>query len=240
MLRFADKEKQPIMFKVFLLCHRDGSSLEEVVEKQADLIEYLKQHNSLLSKRLLNLTAQHWPQPSSFSSLDQLSPSLERNMLLSRSPGFLTLSSPPQWREGIFGSRNSGWRLRYAYRHMHLYAQTESLQGLFTWAGQITQEELCWKWSEVKEARRRGVMGHRSEVRGFYHCVVTPSDLYTLPLVLLWEAEEATLFKRSCALKEELKEQETLEKGYHLPGSGMRQRSNFTVKCYFIRCVSLL
>lgn len=40
--------------------HREGSSLEEVVEKQADLIEYLKQHNTLLSKRLLNLTAQHW------------------------------------------------------------------------------------------------------------------------------------------------------------------------------------
>ncbi|KAM3623450.1 uncharacterized protein V6R79_011369 [Siganus canaliculatus] len=39
---------------------RDGSSLEEVVEKQADLIEYLKQRNTLLSKRLLNLsTAQH-------------------------------------------------------------------------------------------------------------------------------------------------------------------------------------
>nr|XP_020447536.1 transmembrane protein 192 [Monopterus albus] len=38
---------------------RGSSSLEEVVEKQADLIEYLKQHNTLLSKRLLNLTAQH-------------------------------------------------------------------------------------------------------------------------------------------------------------------------------------
>ncbi|KAK2817215.1 hypothetical protein Q5P01_025406 [Channa striata] len=38
---------------------REGSRLEEVVEKQADLIEYLKQHNTLLSKRLLNLTAQH-------------------------------------------------------------------------------------------------------------------------------------------------------------------------------------
>lgn len=37
---------------------REGSNLEEVVEKQADLIEYLKQHNTLLSKRLLNLTAQ--------------------------------------------------------------------------------------------------------------------------------------------------------------------------------------
>ncbi|XP_003972519.1 transmembrane protein 192 [Takifugu rubripes] len=38
---------------------REGSNLEEVVEKQADLIEYLKQHNTLLSKRLLDLTAQH-------------------------------------------------------------------------------------------------------------------------------------------------------------------------------------
>ncbi|XP_028300180.1 transmembrane protein 192 [Gouania willdenowi] len=38
---------------------RGSSSLEEVVEKQADLIEYLKQHNTVLSKRLLNLTAQH-------------------------------------------------------------------------------------------------------------------------------------------------------------------------------------
>ncbi|KAG7267362.1 hypothetical protein CRUP_003112 [Coryphaenoides rupestris] len=37
----------------------EGCGLEEVVEKQADLIEYLKQHNTLLSKRLLNLSAQH-------------------------------------------------------------------------------------------------------------------------------------------------------------------------------------
>ncbi|KAI4833066.1 hypothetical protein KUCAC02_015994 [Chaenocephalus aceratus] len=44
----------------FVSCQApEGSSLEEVVEKQADLIEYLKQHNILLSKRLLNLTAQH-------------------------------------------------------------------------------------------------------------------------------------------------------------------------------------
>ncbi|XP_023655193.2 transmembrane protein 192 isoform X1 [Paramormyrops kingsleyae] len=37
---------------------REGSNLDEVVEKQADLIEYLKQHNSLLSKRILSLTSQ--------------------------------------------------------------------------------------------------------------------------------------------------------------------------------------
>lgn len=37
---------------------REGSSLAEVVDKQADLIEYLKQHNALLSRRLLQLTAQ--------------------------------------------------------------------------------------------------------------------------------------------------------------------------------------
>ncbi|XP_062864752.1 transmembrane protein 192 [Trichomycterus rosablanca] len=36
---------------------RDGSSLEDVVEKQADLIEYLKQHNTLLSKRILALSS---------------------------------------------------------------------------------------------------------------------------------------------------------------------------------------
>ncbi|KAF5902242.1 transmembrane protein [Clarias magur] len=35
----------------------DGSSLEEVVEKQADMIEYLKQHNTLLSKKILTLTS---------------------------------------------------------------------------------------------------------------------------------------------------------------------------------------
>lgn len=46
-------------YVLFFMCHREGSRLEEVVEKQADLIEYLKQHNTLLSKRLLNLTAQH-------------------------------------------------------------------------------------------------------------------------------------------------------------------------------------
>ncbi|KAI2668625.1 Transmembrane protein 192 [Labeo rohita] len=40
------------------LFHRDCSSLEDVVEKQADLIDYLKQHNSVLSRRILALTAQ--------------------------------------------------------------------------------------------------------------------------------------------------------------------------------------
>ncbi|TRY90343.1 hypothetical protein DNTS_023628 [Danionella cerebrum] len=37
---------------------RDGSSLEDVVEKQADVIDYLKQHNSVLSRRILMLTGQ--------------------------------------------------------------------------------------------------------------------------------------------------------------------------------------
>ncbi|XP_068953859.1 transmembrane protein 192 isoform X3 [Petaurus breviceps papuanus] len=35
---------------------RTSSSLEEVVEKQGDIIEYLKRHNALLSKRLLAFT----------------------------------------------------------------------------------------------------------------------------------------------------------------------------------------
>ncbi|XP_062991764.1 transmembrane protein 192 [Elgaria multicarinata webbii] len=37
---------------------RDTSSLEEIVEKQGDVIEYLQRHNALLSKRLLALTSQ--------------------------------------------------------------------------------------------------------------------------------------------------------------------------------------
>ncbi|XP_053108462.1 transmembrane protein 192 isoform X2 [Hemicordylus capensis] len=37
---------------------REISSLEEIVEKQGDVIEYLQRHNALLSKRLLALTAQ--------------------------------------------------------------------------------------------------------------------------------------------------------------------------------------
>ncbi|XP_054341619.1 transmembrane protein 192 isoform X3 [Pongo pygmaeus] len=36
---------------------RTISSLEEIVEKQGDTIEYLKRHNALLSKRLLALTS---------------------------------------------------------------------------------------------------------------------------------------------------------------------------------------
>ncbi|XP_037382302.1 transmembrane protein 192 [Talpa occidentalis] len=44
---------------------RTGSSLEEIVEKQGDIILYLKRHNALLSKRLLALTsADLGPQPS--------------------------------------------------------------------------------------------------------------------------------------------------------------------------------
>ncbi|KAM6440926.1 transmembrane protein 192 isoform 2-T2 [Liasis olivaceus] len=37
---------------------RETSSLEEVVEKQGDVIEYLRRHNALLSKRLLALTSE--------------------------------------------------------------------------------------------------------------------------------------------------------------------------------------
>ncbi|XP_053886395.1 transmembrane protein 192 isoform X2 [Malaclemys terrapin pileata] len=37
---------------------RESSSLEEIVEKQGDVIDYLQRHNALLSKRLLALTSQ--------------------------------------------------------------------------------------------------------------------------------------------------------------------------------------
>lgn len=33
-------------------------------------------------------------------------------------------------------------------------------------------------------------MGHRSEVRGFYHFFTTPVDPCMLPLVLLWEKQK--------------------------------------------------
>ncbi|KAJ8000421.1 hypothetical protein DPEC_G00179960 [Dallia pectoralis] len=52
------QEEQSLTYSTTETGFRDGSSLEEVVEKQADLIDYLKQHNTLLSKRLLNMTAQ--------------------------------------------------------------------------------------------------------------------------------------------------------------------------------------
>ncbi|XP_078533146.1 transmembrane protein 192 isoform X2 [Lissotriton helveticus] len=37
---------------------RDGTSLDEVVEKQGDVIEYLQRHNAILSKRLLAMASQ--------------------------------------------------------------------------------------------------------------------------------------------------------------------------------------
>ncbi|XP_010866912.1 transmembrane protein 192 isoform X2 [Esox lucius] len=52
------QEEQSHTYSTIETGFREGSSLEEVVEKQADLIDYLKQHNTLLSKRLLNMTAQ--------------------------------------------------------------------------------------------------------------------------------------------------------------------------------------
>ena len=44
---------------------RDNDYLDEVLEKQADMIRYLQQHNANLGKRLMKLTAQQ-----SRSSLD--------------------------------------------------------------------------------------------------------------------------------------------------------------------------
>ncbi|XP_069487481.1 transmembrane protein 192 [Ambystoma mexicanum] len=37
---------------------RDGTSLDEVVEKQGDVIEYLQRHNAILSRRLLAMASQ--------------------------------------------------------------------------------------------------------------------------------------------------------------------------------------
>ena len=39
-----------------LLCCRDEDYLDEVLEKQADLIRYLKQHNANLGRKIVKLT----------------------------------------------------------------------------------------------------------------------------------------------------------------------------------------
>ena len=39
-------------------CHHGGSNLEELLEKQADLIRYLRDHNVKLSHRIMLLAAQ--------------------------------------------------------------------------------------------------------------------------------------------------------------------------------------
>lgn len=72
---------------------------------------------------------------------------------------------------------------------------------------------MSCKWRTVKEEEweeERAVMGHRSEVRGFYHCAMTPSDPSVLPLVLKREKQEAKLFEIICT-EEEVKEQEVQE-----------------------------
>lgn len=181
-------------FVLFLcVCHREGSSLEEVVEKQADLIEYLKQHNTLLSKRLLNLTAQHWP---------HLLLPLRR-----KSPIVLTPGSPKnRKREGICGlkegtkeRRNTGIKTKSKEIPVHTSTCTHRQEANLSWDGQITQEEVSWKWRTVKEARweEEEERSHGSQIRGegvFITGVTTPSDPRMLPLVLLWETEEAKLF----------------------------------------------
>lgn len=53
-------------------------------------------------------------------------------------------------------------------------------------------------------------MGRRSGVRGFYHCVTTPSDPCMLPLVLLRNRRGEIVLKIICT-KEEVKEREIQE-----------------------------
>ncbi len=40
------------------LCCRDEDYLDDVLEKQADLIRYLKEHNAHLGRKILKLTSQ--------------------------------------------------------------------------------------------------------------------------------------------------------------------------------------
>ena len=43
----------------FILFFRDENYSDQVLEKQADMIRYLKQHNSQLGKRILAITAEN-------------------------------------------------------------------------------------------------------------------------------------------------------------------------------------
>lgn len=40
------------------MCCRDEDYLDDVLEKQADLIRYLKEHNAHLGRKILKLTSQ--------------------------------------------------------------------------------------------------------------------------------------------------------------------------------------
>lgn len=42
----------------FMIC-RDGGLLDQVLERQADMIRYLKQHNEHLSKKILVLSEEN-------------------------------------------------------------------------------------------------------------------------------------------------------------------------------------
>ena len=42
-----------------MLCSiRENSSVDDLLDKQSDMIHYLKQHNTLLARKLLELTSQ--------------------------------------------------------------------------------------------------------------------------------------------------------------------------------------
>ncbi len=41
-----------------LSCCRDGEDLDELLERQADMIRYLQQHNANLGRRILELQSQ--------------------------------------------------------------------------------------------------------------------------------------------------------------------------------------
>jgi len=43
---------------LFSLSPRDGEDLDELLERQADMIRYLQQHNANLGRRILELQAQ--------------------------------------------------------------------------------------------------------------------------------------------------------------------------------------
>lgn len=75
-------------------------------------------------------------------------------------------------------------------------------------------------------------MGHRSEERGFYHCLMTPSDICMLLLVSLWGQQ-----KRQNCFRDHLhwggteRAGDTGARGYHVSGSNNRKRLSNAVIC---------
>lgn len=56
---------------MYFFTFRDGEYLDDVLEKQADMIRYLQQHNANLGRRLMNLMQQQKQQTAALAPPEQ-------------------------------------------------------------------------------------------------------------------------------------------------------------------------